>query len=425
MAATSLVAAAALGRRMCRAADQSRRWVLVDRADGSRAKLGQEYRMRAGWGGGKGVLHAKALHISAYAKLTVGAANDPINAQTLRGLFASIRIQLANGQILAENIEGRQILLDHYFRTGGAANLVHRTHFGIEGGPYPDVTDREAIEEDAGAGTAVVPISLTIHFSDPLASGMALIRDLVPVALLEGDGDTGVTMQIRDEIPGAPAGVTLEGIYSNAAGTRAGIDVWAEVVDLPAAVSKGWSRIVQWAHPDTSGTLRGLPDKSRVIYCALTGTPSAIADHDALTVESGGIIMMKALKAEDAAMQTRLEAWSRPFGAERLNKASLAAPIEDDDGLHALFLVPPRDRRAAPVAPVSFSFTRSTQQTSQYLARVVEPMTPERAARTQAVLEADGCGCPSGGVPLVEAGAAVADPYEPVFMPRKGLSLLR
>lgn len=429
--ADTLVRAAVRGQRMCRSSKSSRRWRLIDRADASRASPGMEFRLRGEWGeptaAGR-VQHVRALHLSAWAEFELDADFiGPVSAYDLRSLWRSIRLQLSTGQVLLENLEGRQILDDHYFRTGAQANLVNRLHFGVQGGVQPEITHDMGIEEGA-QGTVRVPISLTIHLADPSPmSGRAALRDIVPTRLLQGDGDTGLSIQLASQLPGHITGAKLTGIFAGAReGARRGIDVWAEVVELPGAVAKSFSRLVQWTDTMQSGTLKGLPPAARIIYCALRYLPedalqmgqveSPINAHSAITVEADGVLYIPAYSPEDAATQTLLEEWSR-LGAERLNNAALSLPLFDKEGMQALYLLPPRDRQAAPVAPISYSFQRSGGVPfSRYLARVVEPVTPELAARTAKALE-DQCGCAPQLLP--GAGDLTTDPYEPAFVPTR------
>lgn len=277
MSCLASIAAALRSCMPCPAQPPSRHWMLADRVSESRAVPGQtinvklnsiptrDTRGRIG--------HVRGIYITANGQFTMaGSLNDAVTAHQLRSLFQAVMLEDITGHAYWPSLDGRDVLDDVYFRhwaqiqtpylqSGSQDDAIG--NLNVQSGLSPWVERDYGIPADVGIGT----INRQIGFYAPLVTlgaGMNPLAGLIPVAALQrASGQGSLRFKLQTEIAGAPSGVQFD-LVENGEG-ETGLDVWVDMVYLPALVSEGARTLESYILPDQQGILHNPEDTTEYV----------------------------------------------------------------------------------------------------------------------------------------------------------------
>lgn len=355
----------------CPAAPAVRRFVLADRVSSDRAQPGFQVLARLNSVPARDSLgriaHVRGIYLLGTVCMDVATAlGSPVTAYQLRSIWSSIYLQDVSGHIYWPSIDGRDIADDNFFRHGAH---VQATSFafgpnGIAGGSplFPPQSG------DYGYTTATPAPSTDVrrNFSlyAPLVSlnpGMNPLAGLIPLASLQRQSNQGsLRFTLRSALPGGfPAGMTYNATpFRNALG-QPGVDVWLDVVYLPAlAVGPAWT-LDSYTLTDTSGILRRPEDTTEHVHFryypedapggAISGQ-GAVANMSGFTVTTAGFTEVDGFELADMLAKMFLTYGSDPMGAIARKNAAQDLPLIDTTSgdPQTLMILPYRQRGSGP-----------------------------------------------------------------------------
>lgn len=413
MASTCASIAAALRACLpCEAQPPSRRWVLADRVSSDRAQPGFQIDVRlqsvpARDSVGR-IAHVRGIYINAQGKFTLDGGNAAVTAYQLRSLFQALYLEDVTGHAFWPSIDARNILDDTFFRHFAHVNTPY-LQAGIQGIagqlPFPLGPTQTA---DAGipantGGDVVIPMGLYAPLVT-LGPGANPLGGLIPLAAIQRQSNQGAfRFRLATTVAGAPAGVAFTGVL-NGQGT-AGLDVWLDVVYLPAlAVDPSWV-LDSYTLPDSSGVLRRpesstehawiryYPDDQPAVQAPYTGQ-QACANLDIFTFVSAGFVEAPGLSLSDEITRTGLFLASERDSAQTRANAEQDLPLfsSDKEAIvpNALCILPYRQRGAgASKGSVEFKYGQlGGNQWVRYNHRTVDC---NEVARAEELARAVGC----------------------------------
>lgn len=397
----------------CVSTGAQRNWVLLQRADQTYASPNTPTTMQLGGDAidaQQRVAHVRALAFIGQASVTTAPGATAISAYNLRGgVFTNMIMQDLTGWNFWEGIDARSILDEIFCRHyGKRAGFFGREHSaGLAGQPR-----LPAIGQDEGVpttpGTALYDISTVIPFTRLDAEGNPL-EGLVPLSALQLSTQGGVRLRFGStaSLPGAPVGQTLNG-YVRYDGS-AGIDLWADIVYLPAVVAdEPW----QISHSVMQQQDGGLPyGDRRTELLALRYLPEdapamagqALAQQcTGMTFRVGGNAFIPGFTNLDLFTRTLLFAGSSPYGAHVTDNAALDLPLVDPtvggSGATIQLILPFAPRELSAAGVINVTAQTRTPTFWRWLMRTVKcPSSDFVSKRAGALYRASQCG-PCGGV---------------------------
>jgi len=422
------IAAALRACMPCPAAPPTRHWILADRVSESRAQPGYTIDVRINGVPARDSLgriaHVRGIFIFANGIFDATPSSGPVSAYQLRSLIQAIFLEDVTGHAFWAAIDARNLLDDVFFRHWSSLDFPYLAAGTQTGANAPiDAT------QTADYGLPLFPNGATgysapIGFYHPLVTlgpGMNPLAGLIPLAALQRrSGQGSLRFKLGTVIAGAPAGITFTGV-ENGEG-NAGLDVWLDVVYLPAlAVGPAWN-LDSYTLPDSSGILQRPEDATEHVQIryfpedvpggTLNGQ-EACNNLDNLTLRIAGFTEMDGLSIFDA--RTR----SLMFAASERDSALIRANAKNDlplynpapggpPNLTALVLVPYRQAGMGEAAgDLNYKWsTMGGNSFVRYLHRTVGCNEKERVNAMAEAVECDPC---SKTIPTDARGNAAAN----------------
>lgn len=415
------IAAALRACTPCPAAPPSRRWVLADRVPLARATPGNQITadlsaipIRDTLGR---IAHLRGFYIDATAAFTCAAASAAVSAYQLRSLIDQVILQDTTGHYYLPNLEARTLMDDGFFR-----HLYDIQWRYLKAGAQVGNAFGPAITADFGLAqnlNAQVTRQLSVYFPfTTLNPEYSVLQGLIPLAGVQGVGAFQGALRFRlgTVLKGDAAsvlGITFTGV-TNGDGV-AGLDVWADVVYLPAVVSTPWT-LDSYTLPQLTGSLphgdaatehawvRFLPEDA----AGNTGQ-ALVANLNLFSTTIAGFNELTANMTTLAEYARRMDLYlaSDPMSALQRANAKGDLPVRTTPGtdatLAALNIVPYRQAGNGEASgPVIFGVqTNPNVAQTRYVQRVVECVTADWHGQ---LVEASQCS-PCGASQMVAASS--------------------
>jgi len=400
------IAAAMRSCGACVAAPPVRNWLRADRMDSDRASPGNEVVVR--YDGLPAIdslgrhAHVRGIYFAARGVFTLDAGNTAVSAYNLRTLWRAMFLQDSTGWQYWSAIEGRNILDDSYFRHWARVQLPF-LQAGVQDVPTPTIVEDAGIPGGVGPGETTVDLSLYAPLVT-LGRGGNPISGLIPLATLQRAASGGIRFRIGEssDLPQA-VGVTFDSLER--LDGSPGMDVWLDVVYLPALVIPEMWQLDEYSQPEQNLVLHN-PDRKTSLAViryypedapALAGQ-SLVQDMDGVTLQIAGYTVMGGLMIDDFFTRQMLFAGSERDGALVRNNAAQELPLFDGLGPTAGILLPFAYPRAAAAGDVAVQYATRTPPLTRYLHRTIACHTKKRAERIIRDAKCDPCGCGIMGV---------------------------
>jgi hypothetical protein len=401
---------------MCAAAPRQRRWLLVDRVDVSRARPGLTVNARLDGIPMRDSLgrigHVAGLWIQAAGAFTLAAESDPVSSFRLLSIWDSIFLRRSDGwQYYNGTLDGRDMVDDVYFRHYRRARFPSgQDGFGSPTA-YPTIDLQTSGLGADGDDDVTVDMSWYTPLSQLGVNGLSL-TGLVPVAALQLAGNNAFQFSILPNVKGAaPTGVTFNGLYIDTLQTRAGINIWVDVVYLPATVVDTWM-LENYSLPESSGMLHWQDRVSEYVQMRfrdeddVTGTAIPAGSGRFLVNSFQNLSLQVAGFDELGGAYTRLEMMQRQA---QIIMQSLDSDLESQNAFEALPVFGPcvptdtgtpadyqnlilwgrmKEREACPAGPMQFNINGRLNSFTRFVHRTA-PCLDERAAAD--IIKAAGC----------------------------------
>lgn len=335
--------------------------------------------------------HVRGIYLACKARLTVAAEAAPVSAYNLRSWCQALYLQDHTGHQYWATLDGRDILDDHFFRTWKNAQFPG-LHFGVQGYPFPDITDDNGYAGQVGGDPGTVDVEASIYA--PLTTrGRNPLEGLIPLASLQKAGADALKFRIGQTLlGGTTTGTTFTGVV-DPDGNNLGMQIWLDIVYLPALLIDAPYQLRNYVRPEMSGTLnnpeniheyvwvRYKPeDRFGVVTPPQTNGQNLISDYyDGLSVSIASTDMLAGVPLLRA--QRRMLNWwgSSDEGSLVRNNAALDLPLinidpqdETDQQLAALMLVGYQGREpGAGAGPIVFEYQQRTPTNTRYAHRSV------------------------------------------------------
>lgn len=375
------IAAALRACLPCEAAPPTRRWVLADRVSNDRAQPGFQVDVRLSSVPARDsvgrIAHVRGIFVNAYGVFDLDVnGNQAATAYQLRSIFNAIYLEDVTGHAFWPSINARDILDDTYYRhfANISGPYLHTGNQGTAGQlpfPYgPTQTGDAGIPANAGGGTQQFPIGFYAPLVT-LGAGSNPLAGLIPLAAIQRQSNQGAfRFRLGTSVAGSPGGVTLTGFKNGQ--DQPGLDVWLDVVYLPAlAVDPSWT-LDSYTLPDSSGVLRrpeATTEHAHIRYYpeddpssgqALSGQ-IACNNLDIFTFSVAGFIEAPGLSFADEVTRTALFLYSERDSASVRDNAAQDLPLfTTNNGILApttLSILPYRQRGAGPAkGDVTFKY---------------------------------------------------------------------
>jgi hypothetical protein len=398
----------------CVATGAQRNWVLIQRADQTYASPNTPTTMKLA--GEKidaqgRVAHVRAMAFVGQASVTTAPGATPISAYNLRGAcFTELKVQDSSGWDFIDGFDARTVLDEiwcrHYGKRAGFFGREHSA--GLAGQPR-----MPAIGQDEGVGivpgTANYDISWAWPFTRLDAEGNPL-EGLVTLSSLQLAIAGGLRLRFGStaSIPGGAVGQTLNG-YVRYDGS-AGIDLWADIVYLPAVVAdQPWNinhGVMQQQDDDLPHgdrrtellALRYLPEDPNPLPVNMQGQTLAQL-CTGMTFKVGGNAFMAGFSQLDMLTRGLLFTGSAPYGSHVTDNAAIDLPYLDaSNGALIHLILPFAPRELAAAGTINVKATTRTPPFWRWLHRTVLcPDSKFVAARAARIYREAECG-PCGGI---------------------------
>lgn len=399
----------------CVSVGAQRNWVLLQRADQTYAAPNNPTTMvlSASPTDAQGrVAHVRALAFVGLVNATTQAGNAAVSAYNLRGaVYRQLQLQDVTGWNFIQGFDARTVLDEIFFRHyGKRAGFIGREHSaGAAGQPrMPVIGQDEGIPSLGVLTTANYDCSFVWPFTRLDAEGNPL-EGLVTLASLQ-QAIAGGGLQLRfgatADLPGTPVGVAINN-YVRYDGSQ-GIDLWADIVYLPAVVADPPWNISHGVMQQQDGnlpfsdrlwesvTLRYLPEDA----AALAG--QALAQQcTGLTFTVGKNTFMSGMTNLDASTRMALFYGSSPYGGAVTDNAALDLPLWDGAPQNialplALQILPFAPRELAASGTLSVLASTRTPTFWRWLTRTIKcpnsKYVSERAAQLYRTAQCGPCG---------------------------------
>lgn len=324
--------------------------------------------------------HVRAIRIRGSVQIISAASSAAVTRHAVLSLISNIKLSDVEGwRYIEGNIDGRMIEDAEFFRGG---LFLAREPQNVGGAAANANT------------TTLVPIDLIIDLAGRVP-GVAQTERLIPLAALQDREAEALKFTPRAALPflgTANLGVTI-GNYFQGDGVTQGLDVWIDVVDLPAAnVPPRWG-LRCYEKLDKSGSL-DFPEATHLFAICRPMAEDAASDAgeallvtvDGVTVKVGGQDVLSNASALDWATRDALILKSEPESI--VSRGALMANFDLGKGLAAsvssrpwAIMLPPRNRESAPAGRVNFQFATNTANKIRVLHEFVMCGDASREAR--------------------------------------------
>lgn len=378
---------------VCDPAPPARRWILADRLDSSRAQLGQQVQVKlesVPWRDSRGrYAHVRGIFLAARLNITTVDDNAAVTAYMLRAVWGALFLVGIDGWQWLSGVDGRVVMDDQWFRE----YTMRQFPFLGFGNPaaFPTRTTDAGVPADTTPGVAEYDCSLYFPLVPTRTDGGTNpLQGLIPLATLQRNGLDAFRFTLASTIPGAPTGVTLTSI-ERYDGTL-GLDVWLDVVYLPAIIIDAPWKIDSYLLTETKGVLRYAEMATEYAYVRFfpndtNGTDPAPANGqqladgiEGITVQAGGNVVLGGMQNADVLTTTTLFAASDRDSALIANNATGELPHRTGDTPLALALLPMRNRQDCAAGPISYDFATNTGTSVRFAHRVVGCHSESRGA---------------------------------------------
>ena len=415
------IAAALRACMPCPAAPPTRHWILADRVSESRAQPGFTIDVRLQGIPARDSLgriaHVRGVWINATGVFACAANNAPVTAYQLRSLIQSIFLEDVTGHAFWASIDARTLLDDVFFRHWAMLDFPYLAT-GTQGGALAPFDATQTADYGLpsfpnGDPAAQAPIGF-YHPLVTLGPGMNPLAGLLPLAALQRRSNRGsFRFKLGTQIAGAPSGVGFTGVLNGE--DNAGLDVWFDVVYLPAlAVDPAWN-LDNYTLPDSSGVLLRPEDATEHVQIryfpedspggVLTGQ-TACGNLDNLTLRIAGFTEMDGLSFADARARTFLFAASeRDSALIRANAKQDLPLIEPVSGEVATLVLVPYRQRGMGEASGELSYKWSTMGGNAFVRYLHRTIGCNEKERVNAIAEAVSCDPCSKTIPTDAKGA--------------------
>ncbi len=396
----------------CPALPPTRRWKMVDRIGAARVALGTEVMVNLGGvpaqdSAGR-FAHVRGIYFSANLRATTAGANVAYSAYSLRAMFSAMFLQDVSGHKFWSALDGRTILDDQFFRHNKQTNwpaLKTGVQAGLPVSPgqagSPTVSVDAGIPVNVGVATENYPISLyaPLATNNTGAIWVNPLQGLIPISALQREGADALKFTVAAALPGTSTGITLVGLY-NLAGV-AGLDVWLDLVYLPALVVDAPWQLETYTLTETSGVLKH-PDRITE-YAVIRHFPNDVngsnsvgqaqaQDVDGITLTAAGFTEVGGITQADARLRGMLFYSSDPDSAvSRMNAAQDLPMLTAAGAALAIVLYPYRSRETAASGPISFEYATREGNWTRYLHRTVKCQNEQRARAIAKAGKCDPC----------------------------------
>jgi len=402
----------------CVSTGAQRNWQLLQRADQTYAAPNNPTTMvlSASPVDAQGrVAHVRAIAFVGQVNVTTQAGNTAVSAYNLRGaVYRQLQLQDITGWNFIQGFDARTVLDEIFFRHyGKRAGIFGREHSaGLAGQPrMPTIGQDEGVPSLGVLTTANYDCSLVWPFTRLDAEGNPL-EGLVTLASLQ-QAIAGGGLQLRfgatADLPGSPAGVAING-YVRYDGS-AGIDLWGDIVYLPAVVADEPWNISHGVMQQQDGNLPFADRRWEMVALRYLPEDAAGMAGQALAQQCTGLTFtvgkntfMSGMTNLDASTRMALFYGSSPYGGAVTDNAALDLPLwggganQNPGQPLALLVLPFAPRELAAAGTLSVLASTRTPTFWRWLARTVKcPDGPFVAARAAAIYRAAQCG-PCGGI---------------------------
>jgi len=413
------IAAAIRNCDACPATPPSRGLVLMDRVSESRAQPGMMVQVNTSGplprdSRGR-IAHVRGLLIVASASISVPNLTGKLDAPDVRSVYQAIRLEDTTGHVYLPDLDGRDLLDDVYFRHGVRRDLL-ALQTGTEAGSWkPSITVSNGISANATGVTVLTQVDASLYF--PLTTdrpGADPLAGLIPLVALQRRGGNGsFRFKLSTSFPAygaAAAQPTVTG-FENGEGF-AGLDVYFDIVWLPAlAVGPTW-QLDSYTLPDTSGSYNE-PDAGTE-YLAMryriedapngqvVSGPTAVGNVGTWTVDVGGETVLPGMSLSDMKIRQQF------FAASDMESATSTATAKQDLPLwangseilpdagqmtaNAMVILPYRQRGSGEASGrIGYKYASVSGDFFRYLQRTVDCNEAKRVAAFAAAVGCDPC----------------------------------
>jgi len=397
--------------RQCKAQSPARNSIRADVVDDTRCRPGMT--VLANFNGvpvtdsqGR-FAHVRGITIKCLARFDITGPNQPLTAYQIRALFQALTLQDAMGtQYYAQNVDGRDILDDQFFRNWRNGNQFP-LHFGVQGFPFPTITTDNGVAAAAPVGEIRAQASLTIPLTRVTEKGRRRSEGVIPLALLQRYGIGAFQFRVGTAVPGDTAFPVSPNVnflgFMMPDGTTQGLEIWLDVVYLDGMVIDAPWNLAGYFLTEQNGILqypdlmteyawiRYRPEDTGGMLSPPVNGQTLAALYDGVSLTSTGFALMNGftnLQVQERGLDFYA---SEPDGAWMDGSAQEDLPLVAP-GLNALLptalcMVPVNDRANAPAGPLAYSFQNRVPQNTRFLHRTVSCHTVNR---TNAALDALG-----------------------------------
>jgi hypothetical protein len=402
----------------CPAAPPTRHWILADRVSESRAQPGFKIDVRLNSVDARDSLgriaHVRGIYVNATAQFEVVGSqvgNAFVSAYQLRSLFQAMMLEDVTGHAFWPSIDARSVLDDTFFRHWAQVQLPYLAT-GTQGGALAPIdatqTADYGIAADSGGiggNTQTIPISWYAPLVT-LGPGNNPLGGLLPLAALQRQSGQGsFRFTLGTQIAGAPSGINFAGVLNGEG--NPGLDVWLDVVYLPAlSIGAAWT-LDCYTLPDSSGILRRPEDATEHVQIryfpddtpntgegALVGA-SAANNLDIFTLKVAGYTVVPGFSLFDMRSRSLL------FAASERDSAITRANAEQDlpwyefgalapVNLQALVLLPYRQKGMGE-ASGDVNFRYGNMGGNSYVRYLHRTVMCNEIDRANAIAESVGC----------------------------------
>lgn len=418
------LAAAMRHCRPCKAMPPPRNFVLVDRVDATRCQKNMTVRVRLNEidaidNRGR-FAHVRGFWLKAVGHFAIdtGGGQTPssaVSAYDLRSLWGDMRLKDTVGHSYFDALDGRDLLDDTFFRHW-AEQTVNYLHYGVQGSTQPQITADNGLQS-FNADQADVSVDLDLYY--PLVTyGGSPFEGLIPLAMLQRGGFDSFTFRIQPSLtnqspPGGgapipPVGVTFDHL-SRSNGDN-GMDVWADIVYLPAYVIDAPWNLDSYTLQEMSGALKNEDRTTEYAHIRFHTDDNADSraglygqalaqSTDQTTITIAGEAVVAGYDKRDMASRGSMFYALEKDGAHARNNATQDLPMFAGGGLNfgdpdqalAVVLLPVRQRETAPAGAVHYKFSERDGDFTRFLHRTVECHSVARAQRIALRLKCSPC----------------------------------
>lgn len=413
-AAMNALGAALSACAPCKPRPPSRHWRLVDLVDGTRCQPGQEVQVRLDSVPITDTLgrfaHIRGLYFSAIAQLDVDTQAGPaVSAYQLRSLLNSFFLRDVSGHPYWDNLDGRVLLDDQWFRHWSLLNNPY-LHSGVQGGPlFPTIDTDYGVQGPPTEDPTFVPVSIYAPLT--VLGGRHPLEGLIPLAAIARAGADALKFRVGTTIAGNPASTTFVGLLQPSNPQTAGMEVWADVVYLPELVVDAPWTLQNYTLSDLKGSLnrpdamteyawvRYFPEDTFQGTPPITGNGQSLTElYDTVTLNVAGLNILAGEPLARVKARQAFFYMNAINGGLVENNATRDLPMfitdEEDTAAAALCLLPFLGRQpAAAAGPVLFEYgsrggTTQTRYTHRYVGC---HRSKEQAARIADAAMCDPC----------------------------------